>query len=279
MDFVKVRSQGDVFAAHQRQETPVLEEYFMHIHDFFELYMLLDGNAEFCVETTVYALHPGDLMLVRPGEAHFARVAADHPYERLYVQFPEKMLTETLNGKLLTPFMDRPLGVYNRYTRQELPESIVRACLGQIFHSEGSSSQMRTLAYVLPVLQSIYDCWERKQRTPQPEATNTLPNQVIAYINQYLYDIKNPEQIAKHFYISESQLNRVFRNYTGSSVWEYVRLKRLFSARELIVSGRLPCQAAAYCGFSEYSTFYRAYKKRFGTSPQAEQANMGKKHR
>ena len=98
MDFTKVQKHGDVFAAHQRQEIPVLDEYFMHVHNFFELYMLLDGNVEFCVETTAYALQPGDIMLVRPGEAHFAKVAADHPYERLYVQFSAKLLTQTLNG-------------------------------------------------------------------------------------------------------------------------------------------------------------------------------------
>lgn len=279
MDFVKVQNQGEVFAAHQRQEIPILDEYTMHVHDFFELYMLLEGNADFCVETNVYALHPGDLMLIRPGEAHFARVSADHPYERLYVQFSAKMLTETLNGKLLTPFLDRPLGSYNRYTRQELPEPIVSACLAQIFQRDDNSSQMRTLAYVLPVLQSVYDCWQSKQHTPQPEVMNTLPNQIIAYVNQWLFELKNPEQIAKHFYISESQLNRVFRNYTGTSVWEYVRLKRLFFARELIISGKLPCEAAAYCGFAEYSTFYRAYKKRFGASPQAEHGSTRKKHR
>lgn len=274
MDFVYVQKFSDIFAAHQRQEVPVPEEYTMHVHDFFELYMLLDGQGEFCVETTVYTLQPGDLMLVRPGEAHFARVSLDRPYERLYIQFPARLLTQTLNGKLLSPFLDRPLGGYNRYAREELPQQIVNACMLQIFQCSGGN-QMRTLAYMLPVLQSIFDCWESKQRTPQPEVQHSLPNQIIDYINQYLFELKNPAQVAKHFYISESQLNRVFRNFTGSSPWEYVRLKRLFSAREMITAGRLPGEAAVICGFSEYSTFYRAYKKRFGVSPHQD----GKNHR
>ena len=272
MDFVNVQHHGDVFAAHQRQEIPVPEEYFMHVHDFFELYMLLDGKGEFCVETTVYTIQPGDLVLVRPGEAHFARISLGHPYERLYIQFPAKLLTQTLNGKLLTPFLDRPLGVYNRYAQEELPQQIVQSCMAEIF-SKPDSDQMRTLAYVLPVLQCICDCWESKQRTPQPEVQNTLPNQIIAYISQNLFELKNPAQVANRFYISESQLNRVFRNFTGSSLWEYVRLKRLFFAREMIAAGRLPGEAAALCGFPEYSTFYRAYKKRFGVSPHHDERN------
>ena len=272
MDFVNIQKFTDIFAAHQRQEIPVPGEYAIHAHDYFELYMFLDGRGEFCVETTVYTLQPGDLFVVRPGETHFARVSPDRPYERLYIQFPARLLTQTLNGKLLSPFLDRPLGVYNRYTREELPYQIIHACMLQIFQNS-SGNQMRTLAYVLPVLQSIFDCWESKQRTPQPEVQHSLPNQIIDYINQHLFELKNPAQVAKHFFISESQLNRVFRNFTGSSPWEYVRLKRLFSAREMIASGKLPGEASVICGFPEYSTFYRAYKKRFGVSPHHDERN------
>jgi len=277
MDFVKVQRYADLFAAHQRQEIPVLEEYNMHVHDYYELYMLLEGAVEFCVETSVYPLQPGDLLIARPGEAHFARVDPGVPYERIYFQFPAKLLKETLNGKLLNPFWDRILGTYNHYTAQDIPTSIIRGCIGQVFSPCAATSQMRTLAYILPALQAIYDCWERKDRSVQPEVQTSLPTQIVAYINQHLYDIKNPEQLAKVFYISESQLNRVFRGFTGSSVWEYIRLKRLFSAREMIQGGKLPHMAASACGFLEYSTFYRAYKKQFGRSPKEDHSKTNAK--
>lgn len=270
MDFLKVRKSQDLFAAHQRQEQPVLEEYTMHVHDFYELYMLLEGNVEFCVETAVYPIQPGDLLIVRPGEAHFARVDPSRPYDRMYFQFPAKLLKETLNEKLLTPFLDRPFGSYNHYTAGDIPIPILRGCMEQVFTSQGNTSQMRTLAYILPALQAIFDCWERKDHTLQPEVQVTLPTKIVAYINQYLFDIRNPAELAKEFFISQSQLNRVFRSFTGSSVWEYIRLKRLFAAREMILSGKLPHTAATQCGFGEYSTFFRGYKKQFGHSPQGD---------
>ena len=270
MDFVKVRKSQDLFAAHQRQEQPVLEEYTMHVHDFYELYMLLAGNVEFCVETTVYPIQPGDLLIVRPGEAHFARVDPSRPYDRMYFQFPAKLLKETLNEKLLTPFLDRPFGSYNHYSARDIPIPILRGCMEQVFISQGNTSQMRTLAYILPSLQAIFDCWERKDHTLPPEVQVTLPTRIVAYINQYLFEIRNPAELAKVFFISQSQLNRVFRSFTGSSVWEYIRLKRLFAAREMILSGKLPHTAATLCGFGEYSTFFRGYKKQFGHSPQGD---------
>jgi AraC-like DNA-binding protein len=270
MDFVQVQKSQDLFAARQRQEHPVLEEYNMHVHDFCELYMLLEGKVEFCVETAVYPIQPGDLLIARPGEAHFAKVDPSCPYERMYFQFPTKLLKETLNEKLLTPFLDRPFGRYNHYTASDVPIHILRGCMEQVFETQDNSNKMRTLAYILPALQAIFDSWKRKDHSLQPEVQITLPTKIVAYINQYLFDIKNPAELAKVFYISESQLNRTFRSFTGSSVWEYVRLKRLFTAREMILSGKLPHLAASQCGFGEYSTFFRGYKKQFGHSPQID---------
>lgn len=68
--------------------------------------------------------------------------------------------------------------------------------------------------------------------------------------------------------MSRSQIYRVFREYTGTSVWDYVRSKRLFAVRELMQNGVRPAKAASEYGFQNYSSFYRAYKKQFDCSPQ-----------
>ena len=39
------------------------------------------------------------------------------------------------------------------------------------------------------------------------------------------------------------------------------------NARQLILSGAAPTKVFAQCGFSDYSAFYRAYRKEFGISP------------
>ena len=71
---------------------------------------------------------------------------------------------------------------------------------------------------------------------------------------------------------SVSQICRVFRRATGTSLWEYVVIKRLLAARELLRHGDSAVNAAFACGFSDYSSFYRAYVRRFGCAPGSDKA-------
>ena len=58
-----------------------------------------------------------------------------------------------------------------------------------------------------------------------------------------------------------------FRTQTGSSVYSYILQNRLIRAAKSIRNGMPASEAALDSGFSDYSAFYRAFRKQFGTSP------------
>jgi AraC-like DNA-binding protein len=60
---------------------------------------------------------------------------------------------------------------------------------------------------------------------------------------------------------------RIFKKETGQSVYEYLTERRLFFARELIRQGVPATESCFQAGFGSYSSFTRAYGKRFGTTP------------
>ena len=95
---------------------------------------------------------------------------------------------------------------------------------------------------------------------------------MVDYINSHLFEALSLEKIAEHFFISASQANRIFKKSIGSSIWEYVIIKRLMAAKDMIENGEGARTASEKCGFSDYSSFYRAYRKKYGTSPK-KQAN------
>ena len=109
---------------------------------------------------------------------------------------------------------------------------------------------------------------------PQGIERSSLTAKIMTYINENLLTLKNTQQIADAMYMSQSQLYRVFRAHAGLSAWDYVRIKRLFTAQEMLRNGIHPSNAATECGFQEYSTFYRAYKKQFGHKPQDDQCKQ-----
>ncbi len=56
----------------------------------------------------------------------------------------------------------------------------------------------------------------------------------------------------------------------GSTAWDYILVKRLIRARQLILSGVSITGASMRCGLRDYSAFYRAYKKRYTSSSTAD---------
>lgn len=270
MDWLTILHHNQLSGSYEREDCPVASDHWLHFHTQFELLYIMEGKGTFRVEGTVYPIRAGDLFLTRTAEAHMAQPDPDTPYERLSVNFSPDMVRELLSGRLLAPFLNRPLGTLNHYAAEELPAEFFRLCAERMFLHGNAHSQMRAATYLLPLLQEVYDIWAAKRETLQPDEPSSLPTRLVAYINQNLSALQSPKQLEKQFFLSQSHLNRVFREFTGTSIWEYVRTKRLFAARELLQAGIRPQQAAAECGYQDYSTFYRAYKKHFGCSPQEE---------
>ena len=63
------------------------------------------------------------------------------------------------------------------------------------------------------------------------------------------------------------QMHR-FKEVTGYTLHQYISQKRLVWAGELIRSGMPVMKAAEQAGFSEYSTFLRAFRGTFHMSPR-----------
>ena len=101
-------------------------------------------------------------------------------------------------------------------------------------------------------------------------------SQLVAYVNEHLFEDISLQSVADHFYRSRSQTARLFQKATGSPLWEYVTLKRLMAARAMIQRGEPAGTACLACGFSDYSAFFRAYRSHFGHVPRQDAETKNK---
>ena len=69
------------------------------------------------------------------------------------------------------------------------------------------------------------------------------------------------EKLSALLYVSPSTLAHKFKRELNISVYQYITKKRLALARKLIEQGESLSNAALNSGFSDYSCFYRLYKK------------------
>lgn len=235
-----------------------------HTQEYYELCFLLEGSADCYVESSIYNLRPGDLLLTKKAENHFTRAARNEPYKLLTVCFSEDAFWGSHRANVQAFLDSRPLGQFNLYPAAQFKDTHWKYYLLQMHTNQEHPGLGEVyLSVLLTELMLSYPSISQpsNQRSDQLFA-------VIAYINSHLSENMSVESLCQRFFISRSQLNRLFRKMTGASVWDYVVAKRLMYAKTLLEAGETPALACQKSGFNDYSPFYRAYRARYGVSPR-----------
>lgn len=246
-------------------ENPSVGNAIMHSHDVYEIYLFLDGKSDYLVEGNKYRLRKGDIMLMRRGELHINSIRGGATYKRNYINFDiTNLLAETGNMALLDMFDKRPLGEYNHYRAKDFPENRWQEYLHSICNAETKEEK---LCYLLPLLHELSGCFLKLQTIPAGKEQNLVVD-ICKYINSDLTQELSLEHLSERFYISKTHLNRLFKSNVGTTAGQYINLKRLYLAKELLQKGVHPTEVYSLCGFHDYTTFYRAFKKQFLCSPK-----------
>lgn len=271
MDILKQYRQNNFFIKHAVTHAPKDESFSMHIHNTYEIYYFVSGAVEYLVEGASYSLRAGDLLLIRPGEGHKPRITESVKYERYNVNFPVAFLHDIdPQSRLLRPFSDRPLGQKNRYSAAELGDLPVQKLFHDLCYCEEDAygKRLRAFVFLFALLGTVNTAYDRKSATEGMQ--NSREAEIVAYVNAHIAENLSVPQLAKQFYVSASQFNRIFKNATGAAPWNYITVKRLTLAKEKLQKGVPAREAATAAGFNDYSVFYRAYTKQFGYAPTVE---------
>ncbi len=252
----------NISASKGTTEAPNQNEFLMHMHDIYEIFCFIEGDAKYIVEGSIYPLHKGDLVLMRPSESHHISFMSEAKYTRMSIFFAPSA-SDPLTEKLLAPFNDHPLGRLNHYPSSRFFNSHIFHYVDEICRAEDDSLKA---SYLTVLLCELCPQFEKLSQSPDSAEKNVFSD-VIEYINGNLTEELSLGLLCEHFFISKSQLNRSFKQIIGSTVWEYIMNKRLLLAKKLLEEGVVPTKVFLNCGFNDYTAFYRAYRAKFGYPP------------
>lgn len=244
-----------------------------HYHSFHKILVLLAGRASYAIEGQSYALEPGDVVLVPRGSIHRPEIAPGQAYERyiLYIapEFLQKASTaETDLGSCFRLAAEKYSYVL-RPDREVGSSGCWRLC-GTPRRPQATDRSCWTRALVTQFLIAVTRDLEARQL--QYVASASCDEKIVSilkYLNLHLSERQSIDSLSRQFYISKYYMMRRFKAETGYTIHGYLTEKRLLLARERIRAGEALGQVSEACGFQDYSTFSRAYKKRFGASPNA----------
>ena len=112
------------------------------------------------------------------------------------------------------------------------------------------------------------------ESTEEQSVKNPILENALTYIREHLTEIESVEEISRALYITKSHLHHLFSRNLQLTPAKYITQKRLMLAQKRIRRGEKPTAVFAECGFEDYATFFRNYKKHFGYSPAEHNNEM-----
>ncbi len=254
----------DLFkVSHMLDEYPNQDIFNLHAHTHYEMLLFWSGDITYLVEGNSYTPTSGDILLFNIGETHKVQINSERPYERTVVEIDKSLFSSIdAEGRLFAPFTKRELGQKNSINHNSLEKSIRNDCFRIL---KTSTDKMERLSAIMFLLCEICRVTDKMQKSKEEDS---LEVRIVKYINEHITENISPKSIAEEFFISRTHLYSLFIKATGSNIHEYIKTKRLIMAHEMLIEGQKPTDVYSKCGFNEYTTFYRAYKNKFGYSPK-----------
>ena len=99
-------------------------------------------------------------------------------------------------------------------------------------------------------------------------------HRVVAHIDRHLEEALDLDTLAAVAHFSSFHFHRLFRAWTGETLGDYVRRRRVETGALRLVTqpGSSVLEVALAVGFGSGEAFARAFKLRFGASPSAWRA-------
>lgn len=244
-----------------------------HAHiDWFELTVATDGKGIVYTNGTAVPISRGEIYLSFPWDHHAILSDDIDPLKYDFFAFSAK---DTELSEDLLAIMEANTAAERRIFRDETIASLISAATSEL--DSGLKHSERLLGALLSeIVIRTMRAFSRiaPAEVPRAESSDALCHQLMHYIDTHIYTMDSLEELADFTGYNYSYLSALFRRVTAESLSAYYMRRRLETARLHIMENVLSItEIAELLRYSSIYTFSRAFKSRFGISPEQYRKN------
>lgn len=258
-----------------------LKDVALHHHDFYEIYIFVEGLVTYIIESRRYTMAPGDILLISPTELHQPLID-DHPkiYKRIVIWISREHLLRLGGGdRTLFNCFDECAAQHSNLLRPQKRDAQRIFEMASALYTEYESADPYSGVAASSLLGGLMADINRLAAggwlEAEQDGSSTLIREVLAFINGNLANNLTLGNIAGRFFTSIYHLSHRFKDEMGTSLHRYIVQRRLILAKQMLAEGGSPTAICKKCGFEEYSSFYRAFRSEYGISPRSFQQSLG----
>ena len=235
-----------------------------HSHDGFGIGVMAAGAQRSWSGMGWVEAEAGDVITVNPGEMHDgAPIGAARGWRMLYLD-PALVAREVVDESEDQPEIARPA----------LRDPVLAGLFACLFE-RATVAMSEPLALEEDLLRVLARLLRLHGTRPRP-ASRTLPAVAIARrrLDEAPASAFTLAELAAPSGVSRFQFLRGFARETGITPHAYLLQRRVRLARQLLIAGRTPAEAAQDAGFADQSHMTRAFHRQFGITPARYRAAL-----
>ena len=264
-----------------RYRDSYLNNVALHHHDFYEVYLFLNGNVNYTIESRNYHLLPGDILLISPLELHQPRITLEkHPYERIVLWVNKSFLEQfsTPHTTLTHCFDSTVPGHTNLLRLAPTPRQHVTDLMERLVAETNSADYGSDLASIGCLIQLLVELNRQAANSAQhhelTDKSGPIVTNVLNYINDHYHEELSLDMLASRFFVNKYHLSHEFNRLVGTSIYRYVIQKRLVIAKQMLSDGLPPTDVYQLCGFGDYSNFTALSRPNTASAPRISPARL-----
>lgn len=277
-------TQEDNISCFYKEEPIDSKIRFLHCHDGYEVLMMKRGNVGMQIEDRTITLQPGDIVLIPPYVFHFACQQSSDTYCRVVLNMKETVIQSLIardeSYRHITDVFYQTPDYHIHVNGSTLRQLIDIACAleaasGSKADAYGANILSKSLLSIILVILNRQAASSVAPILPQTQAPSMpkVVTDVIHYVDQNLAGDLSVSGIAESVHLNSVYLTRLFRQYSGLSLQQYIIEKRLAEAKRMLRNGQSPTDVCYACGFNNYSNFSRTFTNHVKISPRQYQEN------
>lgn len=242
---------------------------YEHTHDFLEISIIKSGTIDYLIGEKHYKAGENDIIIVKPGERHFPTSLVDEPFRRCVIWIKDGWIDAIKNVALSESKNDflniHPHIVHAGSETVFTIENFANLAIHELISNDSYSVESAS-AHLINIL--IHIC---RHISDEGTEDSDVIEHVMEYINQNIFEDLSLEKLESLFFMNKYYLCHAFYNKYMISIHRYITGRRLNAAKEMLTIGKTPQEVYRKCGYKSYSSFFKAFKSRYGISPSSFQ--------
>ncbi len=263
---------GTNFLYSHKTFVPGYKNFKLHNHKAYEIYIFIQGNAEYVIESKIFPMKQYDIFITKNDELHQVRHLEKSVYERIVVEVNDAFFEDNSCMEYLNLLKNRKTDTDNIISPDSSEKIRLMECISRIEKYYRESEKFGTTIVKCAIVELLHIINTIKSKNVRIKSNHNI-DEIINYINTNLSNDIKLDDIANHMFMSKYHLCRIFKEHTGLTINKYITNKRIKLVQNLYANGYSLSAACIKAGYSNYSSFYKAYITETGKSPKNDIEN------